>query len=133
MEKLSISRFWRKRTEHYTFVGRRCKNCGKTFYPPKHRCPYCGSSQLEEYVPPNRGKLISWTKLYEVPSGYDQYKPIYLALVQLGELRILTQLTDIVNEDKLKPGMEVETVLRRVTEDGNYGLIYYGLKVRPVE
>jgi uncharacterized OB-fold protein len=130
MEKLSISRFWRKRDDHYTLKGKRCRKCGRVFYPPKHRCPYCGSKDLEDYIPPREGELLHWTKLYNVGRGYTWQKPLYLGIVKLGELLVYTQITDVDDEQKLHEGAKVETVFRKVTEDGNYGLIYYGLKVR---
>ncbi len=130
MERLSIARFWRKKEEHYTLKGKKCLKCGKTFYPSKHVCPYCGSTELEDYTPPNEGELLAWTKLYDVSKGFLEQRPVYLGIVKLGELKVFTQITDVTDESMLKEGAKVETVFRKITEDGNYGLIYYGLKVR---
>ncbi|AFH42311.1 Zn-ribbon domain-containing OB-fold protein [Fervidicoccus fontis] len=132
MEKLSISKFWRKKSQYYNLVGKRCKKCGYVFYPPKHVCPKCNSSDLEDYFPPETGTLISFTKLYETPNTYKSQKPIYLGIIKFGEINVLTQIVDVQNEDELKPGITVERVFRKINEDGNYGLIYYGIKVRPV-
>ena len=133
MERLSISRFWRKKDDHYKLVGKKCNSCGRVFYPPRHTCPYCGSRDLRDYVPPRTGIILSWTKLYNVGKGYEEQRPLYLALVKLGDLKLLTQVTDVIDESKLNVGAKVETVLRKVTEDGYYGLIYYGIKVRLVD
>jgi len=130
MEKLSISRFWRIRKLHYTFSYTKCKKCGYAFYPPKHSCPKCGSKHLELKIPPREGELITWTKVYEVPFYFDDEKPIYLGLVKLGEVKIMAPIADVTDEKQLKEGARVETVLRRIKEDGESGLIYYGLKFR---
>lgn len=132
MDKLSISRFWRLRKEHYNLIGKKCLSCGYVFYPPKHSCPHCGSKALEDYVPPSEGKLITYTKLYEVPENYNERKPLYLGIARFGEMNVLIELTDIGDEGILKEGLKLELVLRKIKEDGDYGLIYYGLKARPI-
>jgi len=130
MEKLSISRFWRIRNQHYTLSYAKCKKCGYAFYPPKHSCPKCGSKDLELKVPPREGELITWTKVYEVPFYFDDEKPIYLGLVKLGEVKIMAPIVDVTDEKQLREGARVETVFRRIKEDGESGLIYYSLKFR---
>ena len=133
MRPLSISRFWRYRKTHYRLAGKKCLRCGRAFYPPKRTCPYCGSTDLDNYEPPSRGEIITWTKLYETGSHHTQYRPLYLALVKLGEMTVLLQITDVTDENKqLYKGAPVELVFRKLKEDGNYGLIYYGLKARPL-
>jgi uncharacterized OB-fold protein len=131
MERLSISKFWRIRKLHYTLAYSKCKKCGYAFYPPKHVCPKCGSSDLEQRTPPREGKLISWTKLYEVPFYFEDQKPIYIGLVNLGEVNVMAQIVDVLSEDELREGAEMEMVFRRVKQDGAAGLIYYGMKFRP--
>ncbi|MEM0112591.1 MAG: Zn-ribbon domain-containing OB-fold protein [Fervidicoccaceae archaeon] len=131
MERLSISRFWRNRLVHYTFSYSKCKKCGNAMFPPKHTCSKCGSRDVDILTPPREGKLISWTKLYEVPIGFVNERPIYLGLVQLGEIKVMAQIVDVLNDQELKEGIEVEAVFRRVKEDGSTGLIYYALKFRP--
>jgi len=130
MEKLSISRFWRIRNQHYTFSYAKCKKCGHAFYPPKHSCPKCGSKDLELKVPPREGELITWTKVYDVPFYFEDEKPIYFGLVKLGEVMVMAPIVDVTDENQLKEGAKVETVFRRIKEDGESGLIYYGLKFR---
>ncbi|MCD6408836.1 MAG: OB-fold domain-containing protein, partial [Candidatus Verstraetearchaeota archaeon] len=44
---------------------------------------------------------------------------------------ILSQLTDCSPEE-VEIGMPVEAVFRKVREDGETGIIMYGLKFRPV-
>lgn len=131
MARLSVSIHWRVRKYLYTLESRKCLNCGKAHFPPKSVCPYCGSGKLVEYYPPRNGKLLSWTKLYETGDDRSLYRPIYIGWIQLGEVKVLLPLTDIYDESLLKPGLNVELVLRKYVEDSDTGIIYYGLKARP--
>lgn len=131
--EFSIPRFWREKHSHYRLRGKKCLKCNRINYPPSLVCRYCGSRDLEEVDLLEKGKVVTWTTIYNVPEGYDKYKPVIIAIVELNrsKTRILTQLTD-VDLNEIKPGMEVEPVLRRVVEDGETGVIYYAIKFRPV-
>ncbi len=129
--KLSIPRFWRERASHYRLVGSRCKSCGKISYPPKPVCPYCGHRETEEVELPRRGRVLSYTVIYTVPDGFRKYAPLILGLVELENgVRVVAPLTDVMPHE-VRTGMKVEAVLRRVQEDGEHGVIYYGVKFRP--
>lgn len=109
-----------------------CKRCGKAFYPPKPSCPFCGHRETVRVELPKRGRVISWTVEYTVPEGYRAEAPLVLALIELENgARIISSLTD-VEPDKVREGMEVEAVLRRLWVEGDEGLIVYGLKFAPV-
>lgn len=132
MAKLSVPIFWRVRKHIYTLEGKKCLECGKVHYPPKSICPYCGSSRLVEYYPPRRGRLLSWTKLYETCDDRSAQRPVYIGWMQFGEMNVVLPITDVYDEGLLKPGIEVELVFRKHIEDSDTGVIYYGLKARPV-
>lgn len=133
MARISVPAYWRVRRALYTLEGRECLNCGKAHFPPRSRCPYCGSERLSVYVPPRVGKLITWTKLYEVGDDKVHHRPLYIGLVELGNLRVTLPLADVDSDDDLKPGTEVRLVLRRLAEDGEAGIICYGLKAKPMK
>ncbi|MCY3574582.1 MAG: OB-fold domain-containing protein [Chloroflexi bacterium] len=80
---------------------------------------------------PVRGIIYSYTVVHEAPGGYESQAPYQLALVQLegGEL-ICAQLTDYVGEARI--GDPVEMVTRKLTTDGERGMIVYGYKFRPL-
>jgi Predicted nucleic-acid-binding protein containing a Zn-ribbon len=42
----------------------RCRKCGKIFFFPRHRCPECGSSDLEIMKSSMRGKVYAITRIY---------------------------------------------------------------------
>ena len=79
-----------------------------------------------------RGEVYSFSTMYNVPQGYEDQKPYTIALIRLDEGPLVTaQLTDIDN-DKVKIGLRVEMVTRKLREDGAEGQIIYGYKFRPV-
>lgn len=79
-----------------------------------------------------KGEIYSWTKVLDnVPTGFEYQIPYYLALIKLDEGPMITaQLTDF-GEQEPEIGMKVEMVTRKLSEDGNKGLITYGFKFRP--
>jgi len=78
-----------------------------------------------------RGTIYSLTRVLEPPAGFEAQAPYFLALVQLedGQL-ITTQLTDVDADAEI--GDRVEMVTRKLTTDGQRGMIVYGYKFRPV-
>ncbi len=129
--KKSISIFWRKRNLHYRIPIARCKKCGKTVYPPTKRCPVCGSEDLEITVSRGIGKLLTYTISYFRKEGDELSLPRILGLVKLDEGAIVPAEIVDVDPEEVKEGMKVQAVLRKLSSDDPYGLIYYGLKFSP--
>ncbi|MEB3755686.1 MAG: Zn-ribbon domain-containing OB-fold protein [Desulfurococcales archaeon] len=127
----SVPIYWRNRLHYYRLIGGRCKKCDRVFFPPQNRCPYCGSDEIEPVNLPRIGKLLSYTVSYNPPEGYKLQTPLIIGLIDLGETRIIAQLTDISPEE-ISEGIEVEAVVRKIREDRTAGLIHYGYKFRPV-
>lgn len=127
----SVPRVWRERIIKYRLIGSRCTNCGKISYPPRKACPRCGSVNLEKISLPKRGKVLSYTVIRAPPRAYLKYSPYIVALIELENgAKILAQLTDVEPEE-VKSGMIVEAVFRRYREQGEDGIIEYGIKFRP--
>ena len=77
-----------------------------------------------------RGKVYSYTLVQEPAAGFEAQAPFYLALVELdGGGLITAQLTDVDGEVTI--GDAVELVTRKLTTDGQRGMIVYGYKFRP--
>ncbi len=128
--KVSPAKVWREKAFHYRLSVLKCEKCGWSYVGNASKCPKCGS-ELKRFELPKRGKVISWTKLFQVPSELEEFAPIYLALIELEDgTRIVSRLVDVTGEPT--DGMEVEAVLRRLRVDGLSGLIEYGLVFRPV-
>ena len=131
--KFSIARYWREKHSYYRLKATKCLKCGKINYPPSKVCKYCGSRELEDTELFGPAKVLTWTVIYASPSGYEEYKPLIIAMVELlgTGVRILTRLTD-VDPEEVREGMLVEPVLRRTSEDGEAGIIRYALLFRPL-
>jgi len=127
---VTLSRWWRKRKPRYRFLGAQCAECGRTFYPPRNTCPYCGSTKLEEVELPRTGTLESYSVVYSVPSDSRVEAPIVIGLVRLDNgVRVIGEVSDVL-PDELVTGLRVEAVLRKVAEDGDTGVIGYAIKFR---
>lgn len=79
-----------------------------------------------------KGAIYSWTKVFDrVTPEFEYQIPYYIALIKLKEGPVITaQLTDF-GEKEPEIGMEVEMVTRKLSQDGDKGLITYGYKFRP--
>ncbi|BEP16760.1 Zn-ribbon domain-containing OB-fold protein [Pyrofollis japonicus] len=133
---ISPARVWREREPRYRLVGKRCKKCGAIIYPPRPACPHCGSRDLEDVELPRTGTVETYTIIYTVMDGFRHKAPLPIAIVRLDNgldngARVLAPLTDI-DPEEIKTGMRVEAVLRRIKQDGEHGLIAYGVAFRPV-
>ncbi len=122
--------YWRNRKLYTRLVGSRCKRCGAEYYPPVKVCKKCGSTEMEEKEMPKTGTIISYTKLTEPPVDFKDYSPIYLAMIRLDNgVTVLGQLADAESEE-IKIGARVMATIRKWTEDGQGGIIYYGYKFK---
>jgi uncharacterized OB-fold protein len=87
--------------------------------------------QREQFTFAGRGEVYSFTTLQESPEGFDEQAPYVLALVKLEEGPIITaQLTDV--DGPIAIGDKVEMVTRKLTTEGERGMIIYGYKFRQV-
>lgn len=79
-----------------------------------------------------KGKILTWTKIFVPPSGFENQAPYIVAVVKLasGDKKI-AQLVDF-EEKHLKIGQKVKTILRKTRDPGTEGIIPYGIKFRPV-
>ena len=128
---MDIPRYWRLKNQRYQLEGRKCKSCGNLSFPPRLVCSKCKSRDSEPYRFIGKGKLYSYTIIYQAPDRFDQYAPYVVGLVDLKEgVRVTAQLTDLKPED-VKIGMSLEMVIRQIYEDGDRGPILYGYKFRP--
>lgn len=79
------------------------------------------------------GEVYSFTVLQEPPAGYEWQAPYIVAMVKLDEgLLVTAQITDYDPQDPLKIGDRVEMVTRKLTSEGENGMIIYGYKFRKI-
>lgn len=113
-------------------LGSNCKVCGETVFPAKPRCPNCGSDDITEYLIGPRGKLYSFTIIYQTPPvGYKGPVPYGVVKVEMpGGPRITGYATEN-DPAKFKTGMEMELIIEKLftNDDGNDVI---GYKFKPV-
>ena len=128
---MSVARTWRTRRQRYSLVGERCDICQNAIFPPRDVCPHCAQPAQTEYTMSGRGTVYSYTTVFDPPAGFEAYAPYPVALVKLDEGPMVTaQLTDL-DPDDVRIGMPVEMVTRKLSEQGDEGIILYGYKFRP--
>ena len=129
---IEIARHWRLKSQRYQLVGEVCPECGHKMFPPRDVCPECAdNSPQPEFKFSGRGEVYSYTTVHNPPEGYEEAAPYTVALVKLEEGPLITaQLTDVANEE-VEIGLPVEMVTRKLTAQGEEGLIIYGYKFRP--
>ncbi|MCS7128271.1 MAG: Zn-ribbon domain-containing OB-fold protein [Desulfurococcaceae archaeon] len=130
--KYSIPRYWRSRRNLYRLEAVKCRSCSKINYPPSTTCRYCGSRDVELFEVNGLAKLITWTAVYSEPEGFEVFKPIVVGVVEFPEcgVRVLARITD-VDLNELREGLVLEPILRKISEDGEAGIIRYSLAFRP--
>lgn len=78
------------------------------------------------------GKIISWTKIFVAPTGFENDVPYYVAIIEFGkEKRNTMQLVDFDKEPSL--GQNVITVVRRIGRQKAAEVIQYGIKAKLYE
>ena len=130
---MSVARFWRKIPQRYNLIGTRCRTCGRYFFPPRTLCPDCRrAGQIEEYRFKGTGAVVTHTVIRTASEQFEQQTPYVLAIVQLDEgPRLTAQIVCPI--DRIRAGMRVKPVFRKIAVDGDSGVIHYGTKYVPVE
>ena len=99
-----------------------CNGCERVFYPARDRClEFDCNGPVEQHTLPMNARLLSFKKLTlrdRLTSNFQVLKEGKVLIVD-GKLADLT------------PGMELESVIRRLDDEGKSGLIIYGPTYRP--
>ncbi len=127
-------KFFEETENGLRLLGSICKKCNSKFFPKKKFCTNClNSAELEEYILPTRGKLVSYSVAHDSLMGIKTpYAFGYIKLIPDG-LVLYSLLTDCEPfEEKLKIGMEMEMVIEHMVRDF-YDNDIYAYKFRPVK
>jgi len=110
-------------------VAYKCKKCGKIHYPYHDRCLACKNREFEKIGPVGDVKLLTFTRIYNLPWGFDQrYLTIGIAEFENG-IRAMGQIK--VDESfPLKLGMIMKAGWEPVRLQAGENV--YGLKFSPV-
>jgi len=117
--------------QRYRFEAAKCKKCGKVLFPPRIICPACQNREFELVHIGDHGKVETFTVIRVGPSGLIDQDPYAVAIVNVGDgVRILCQVADCEPEE-LKIGMPVKLEFRKLSQEGESGIINYGYKAVP--
>lgn len=113
-------------------IGVKCNQCGEVVFPGKPNCPNCCSPDLREILIGPRGKLYSFTVIYQpAPIGYKGPVPYGIVKVEMPEGLRITGPSTISDPAQFTIGMEMEMFVDRLFSDSN-GNDIIGFKFRPV-
>lgn len=131
IHKSSPSKAWRARSK-YRLIGSVCRTCKSKYYPSIAICPKCQETgKIETFEFSGKGKILTYSVVRVGPSGFEQFVPYPIAIVQLVEgPKVSAQIVDYNGE--LHTGLKVEAAFRKLFEAGREGVIHYGIKFRPV-
>jgi uncharacterized OB-fold protein len=126
---MSVPRFWREIPQRYNLQASRCTVCSAIHFPPREVCPTCRRAsigKIEAVKLSGRGTVLEWTRVHKSAPGYEMQVPYLLALVQTEEGPVVTG--QVVDSPAVQAGDRVQAVFRRLGQDGEAGVIYYGTK-----
>jgi uncharacterized OB-fold protein len=128
---VSTAKFWREQASRYNLEGTHCSNCGSYFFPPRIICPNCRrDGTIEPYKFNGTGEVVTYTTVYQAPKNLNRQTPYVLAIIKLDEgPRLLSEV--ICEPEEIHTGMRVRSVFRKIGEEGEKGIIYYGTKFVP--
>ena len=126
------AKYWREIPQRYRLEAGKCKKCGKVFFPPRLICDACGSREFESVNLGREGTLITYTIIRVPPGQFSDQAPYAVGIVELdGGVRITTQIIDC-DFDEIKIGKKVKVEFRKISSEGEAGIICYGYKCVPI-
>ena len=130
---MSVPRFWRRLKNLYNLIGTQCKKCGEYHYPPRNLCPKCRrSSLIVPYKFKGVGEVQTYTIVHSSTKDFAKHTPYVLAIIRLEEGPCLTSQV-ICDPSDIRIGMKVKAAFRKLGEESEKGMIYYGTKFVPLE
>jgi uncharacterized OB-fold protein len=125
---MPAARYAREKNQRYRLDGARCVGCAKVAFPPRRVCASCRGAVFEPLRLCGRGKVVTWTVIHVAPEGYAMQVPYVVAIVELDEgVRVTAQIADAAAE-QMEAGSRVRSVLRRMSQEGEGGILQYGYK-----
>ena len=113
-------------THEIPITAYRCVHCGKIHYPFHDRCLVCKQREFEKIHPQGKVRLLTFTRIYNLPWGFDQR---YLIL-GVGEFENGVRAMGQIQVDEavpLKTGMVMEpgwAPVRLQAGEQVYGLVF---------
>jgi uncharacterized OB-fold protein len=109
--------FWEAIKRHELMIPR-CKTCGHVFFYPRSECPRCLSNNVEWMHVSGRGRLHTYTVVYQpANAAFRDDTPYIYAVVQLDEgPRMVSNIVQC-NLDDVRVDMPLEAIFDDVTPE----------------
>ena len=109
--------FWEAAKRHELVIPR-CKRCSNLHFYPRELCPICLSSDLEWVPVSGRGRVYSFTVVYQPANrAFVEETPYVYAMIQLDEgPRMISNVIETPSE-QVKVDMAVVAVFDDVTPE----------------
>jgi benzoylsuccinyl-CoA thiolase BbsA subunit len=110
-------------------IGGECTSCQAVFFPKQSVCPRCTGQSIQETPLSRKGKLYTYTEVYQKPPDYDGPIPYLIGRVLLPEgVFVLAQLK--AGKEDLKINMDMKLVVESIYRD-EIGKEIIGYKFMP--
>jgi len=131
MAQTLTGRVWREQPQRYQMIANKDKKTGKVYFPPRQVSPGDLNAKFEDVQLAGEGKVLTYTIIQVAPTPYSDLAPYALAVIKTKEgVNVTAQITD-VDLAKVKINMKVKFEFRRLYEDNEASVIYYGYKAIP--
>ncbi len=129
---MTVARFWRRLKNLYNLIGTHCEKCGEYYYPPRNLCPKCRrSSRTVPFKFKGLGEVVTYTIIHSSTKDFEKQTPYILAIIKLVEGPRLTSQV-ICDHNDIHIGMKVKSAFRKLGEESEKGMLYYGTKFVPL-
>ena len=114
-------------------LANRDTKTGIVYFPPRLVAPGDLNANFEEVsLQEGTGTIVAYTVIRVAPTPHTDLAPYALAVIQTEQgVKLTTQVAD-VNVEEVKIGMKVRFEFRRIYENNEASVIYYGYKAVPV-
>ncbi len=130
---MTVARFWRRLKNLYNLIGTRCEKCSEYYFPPRTLCPKCRrSSRVQPFKFRGTGEVMTYTIVHSSTKDFEKQTPYILAIIKLDEGPHLTSQV-ICDHKDIHIGMKVKSTFRKLGEESEKGMLYYGTKFVPQE
>lgn len=123
------ARYHREIPQRYRLEAGKCTKCGYIAFPPRIVCPKCNTKKFKPVVLMDEGKILTYTIIRVGPDKFSKETPYAIGIIELDDkVRLMAQIADVVDFDKVKIGQKVKIVFRKIQDDGKAGIHMYGYK-----
>jgi len=121
-------KYFREIPQRYRLEAGKCKKCGHVYFPPRLICQECKSKEFETIRLNPAGKLLTYTIIRVASDKFSLQTPYAVGIVELKDgVKLTAQIAD-VDLNKIKIGMNLKLVFRKIQDEGAWGLHCYGYK-----